>query len=178
MAVYTTLEKINIAKVSQYLAGNTISKSGLFGGGKDLKLQRKLYCIRKSIEDVYNLDTSEENLFRTSTYLLGLCAPYSLEAVRIVTGGSGGSVSPVVPDNPIYPFIINSSDFEADGVSYNDSNIVGDRLMIFINQWSQQWFGDSDSAFTYTATGIEITLPGFNANTASYTIVIQRDYTS
>lgn len=52
---YTIQQKINIARVSQYLCGNDVEKRGLFGGGQDLNLERKIYCVRKSIEFMYNL---------------------------------------------------------------------------------------------------------------------------
>jgi hypothetical protein len=55
--IYTTLEKINIAKISQYLALNAISKGGLNGGGQDVRLPRKIYLVRKNVEWLYDLDT-------------------------------------------------------------------------------------------------------------------------
>lgn len=48
-----TLDIINIAKISQYLCENSIDKRGLFGGGVDLLLPRKIYNIRKSVEWLY-----------------------------------------------------------------------------------------------------------------------------
>ncbi len=50
----TTLQKINIAKLSQAYAAADIAKSGLYGGGCDLSLPRKIYCIRKNVEWLYN----------------------------------------------------------------------------------------------------------------------------
>lgn len=52
---YTVDEIINIAKVSQYLCSNDIDKKGLYGGGTDLKLPRKIYSVRKNVEWLYNL---------------------------------------------------------------------------------------------------------------------------
>lgn len=51
--MYSILDIIKIAKVSQFLAENDIDKRGLFGGGVDLQLPRKLYNIRKSVEWMY-----------------------------------------------------------------------------------------------------------------------------
>ena len=46
----TTLQIINVAKISQYLAIRDITVKGLFGGGVDLSLPNKIYNLRKSIE--------------------------------------------------------------------------------------------------------------------------------
>lgn len=46
----TVEDIIKIAKISQYLSQNDIVDKGLYGGGTDLLLPRKLYNIRKSVE--------------------------------------------------------------------------------------------------------------------------------
>lgn len=51
--MYSVLDIINIAKISQYLCENDIDKRGLFGGGVDLLLPNKIYNIRKSVEWMY-----------------------------------------------------------------------------------------------------------------------------
>lgn len=50
----TVIEKIDIAKLSQAYAITDIIKYGLYGGGCDLLLPRKIYCIRKNVEWLYN----------------------------------------------------------------------------------------------------------------------------
>lgn len=67
---------IQIAKVSQYLAQNDIDNKGLYGGGIDLDLPKKLYNIRKSVEWMYNQDSTDPSLVGTSEYLLALCSKY------------------------------------------------------------------------------------------------------
>ena len=115
-----------------------------------------------------------------ANYLYWLCGKFALEAEVIYNGATGGGNVSLNPLVSVFPFAITSSSFEPDGVSYNNPDIVGSRIMIFINQWSQQWFLDTDGAFIYTSTGIKIILPGFNANTANppYTIIIQKDNTA
>lgn len=54
--MYSILEKIKIAKVSQELAENDIDKKGLYGAGIDLLLPTKLYNIRKSVEWMYGIN--------------------------------------------------------------------------------------------------------------------------
>lgn len=113
------LEKINIAKVSQFLASNDIAKAGLFGGGQDLQLPRKIYCIRKSVEWLYNIDNTDSTLEGTSNYLIALCAPYNLTAQYIINNGGSGSVSPVNPNTrPVEKdFYVTGSSFMVTGQS-------------------------------------------------------------
>lgn len=54
--MYSILDIIKIAKVSQELAENDIDKKGLYGGGIDLLLPRKIYNIRKSVEWMYGIN--------------------------------------------------------------------------------------------------------------------------
>jgi hypothetical protein len=54
--MYSILEKIKIAKVSQFLAENDIDKRGLYGGGVDILLPTKIYNIRKSVEWMYGIN--------------------------------------------------------------------------------------------------------------------------
>lgn len=54
--MYSILDKIKIAKVSQFLAENDIDKKGLYGGGVDLLLPTKIYNIRKSVEWMYGIN--------------------------------------------------------------------------------------------------------------------------
>jgi hypothetical protein len=43
-------DTIRIADVSQYLSENDIDESGLYGGGMDIHLPKKIYCVKKSLE--------------------------------------------------------------------------------------------------------------------------------
>ena len=106
MPALTVVDKISIAKISQFLAGNDIERSGYEGAGQDLRLPRKLYMIRKNIEWLYNLDSDDETLTVTSNYLYALCGKYTFKAQEILnTGGGGGIISPVVNTTvPIEPY--------------------------------------------------------------------------
>jgi len=87
----TVSNVLNIAKVSQYLAINAIRARGLFGGGIDRLLPRKLYCIRKSIEWLLNLDPNNSTLTKTANFLYALCGPFSGQA-QVIIGSSGGGI--------------------------------------------------------------------------------------
>lgn len=88
----TIQEKLDIASISEYLSFVDIKKKGLYGGGVDLGLTRKIYAIRKSIEYWYALDPTDDSLITTSNYLLALCGYYGAKAQQIVT--SAGTIAP------------------------------------------------------------------------------------
>lgn len=111
-------------------------------------------------------------LRQMANYLLWLINPYGLTAKQLISGGGGGTVIPP-PSVTIFPFIITSANFEVDGVSYNNPNIVGVSLSIFIDEYNQQWL-TAPGSFVYTATGIKVVAVGFDASLNSYTIMIQK----
>lgn len=110
-------------------------------------------------------------------YLFALCGIYGIQAQQIV-GGGGVVVTPVTPGGggvvSIYPFMITSSDFNADGISYDNPDIVGDNLTIFVNEYAQQWLVAGPTTFSYTPIGIVMNIDGWDANTQSWTILIQK----
>ena len=50
----TVLDKIKIAKISQYLSLNDVGKGSLFGQRLDPELPQKLYMERTAVEWEYN----------------------------------------------------------------------------------------------------------------------------
>ncbi len=56
MPLYTVEEIIVIAKNSQWICSNEIGKGGLYGGGIDLQLPRKIKAIRQNVEWMFDLD--------------------------------------------------------------------------------------------------------------------------
>lgn len=170
----TVARILEIAPMACVLSVQHTAKRQLFGGSLAVDNSLKIYNVYKILKKIYDNDPAYDGLQVRADYLYELLKKFALRSAGIVDGGSGGSVAPVTPtDTNVYPFIITSNDFEADGTSYNNADIVGDNLMIFINEWTQQWLLAPD-AFVYTATGIQIVLPGFDANTSDYTIVIQK----
>lgn len=123
-----------IAEISQYMASNAIDNGGLYGGGEDLSLPRKLYCIRKNVEWLYDLSPSDDTLFATSRYLYALCGKYKFKAASIM--GTGGSVVPIIPDDVdcAAGVPITAADFEAsDGKTVYRPDWDGKALLIFWN---------------------------------------------
>jgi len=172
----TIARTLELAPVACYLSSNYVSKRKLFGGTIDSTNPAKIYNVYKILKKIYDLDPTYDGLQVRCDYLYELMKRWALAAVPIVDGGGGGSVSPITPPagTDIYPFVITEADFEPDGISYNNADIVGDNLIIFANEYTQQWLVASPTTFSYTATGIVINIPGFDANTQTWTIVIQK----
>lgn len=73
----------------------------------------------------------------------------------------------------IYPFVITSADFEADGVTYLNADMDTSGIFLQANNTPNPFlFAPND--FIYVVGGIQITVPGFDANTFDYTIVVNK----
>lgn len=157
-----------------YLAANDVRKGALFNNSGRVNpiLPQQIYAIYFIIKKIYDLDPTYPGMTAACLYLWEIMGKYGIKSQGL--SGGGGSITPVTPIGNIFPFIITSSAFESDGVSYNNSDIVGVSLTIFINEVSQSWMTASATTFSYTVTGIQISIPGFDANSFSYTIMIQR----
>ena len=83
--MFTPLQTIRIAKLSQYLAQNDIEKNGLYGGGVDLLLPKKIFCVRKNVSWMYEINPDDSSLQATTNYLYALCGKYASVAQAILT---------------------------------------------------------------------------------------------
>lgn len=93
---------IDIMKISKYLASKAIA----LGQESDSLLPTKLYVEGKSIEWMYDNDSTDDNLQKNAWYGYGLCGLYGLEAQAIL-GTSGGIVSLTGSGANVSPFPIN-----------------------------------------------------------------------
>lgn len=172
----TVPEIIDIRPIAQYLATIDIPKKGLYGGGTDVNLPRKIYLIGKSVQRIFDNDPTDDTLELTANFLYTLLGIYGLKAM--VVEESAGTVSPVQPgpvSGILFPFYIHSSDFESDGVTYLNTKIVGVNISLFINEYVQQFFPGTH--FNYVPSGgFVITAPGFDATQFDYTIRVERYY--
>lgn len=175
----TVAEIIQIAEISQYLSLSSIRKAGLFSNVPNRQLPRLLYMVRKNVDWMNELDSSDDSLPATSNYLFALCSPHNLQAQNIIDGGAGGTV--VGPTSPAssnaFPMYITSDDF-TDATAYDNPSLIGQNVFIFVNEVNRNLF--AGEGFTYTATGIAIrsdagaTIPGFDAEAENYNIIIYK----
>lgn len=162
---------LELAPVSCYLAANFAAKKQLFGGSVDPTTTTKIYNVYKILKHVYDKDPSYDGLQQRCNYLYELCKKWALGAAAIVDGGGGGSVAPPTPGTATgYPIVVNGSDFEPDGITYVNPDIVGDNIMLFVAGFNQEWHF-APTFFTYNATGFIIVFPGFDANNYDYIII-------
>lgn len=106
-----------------------------------------------------------------ANYLVWLCGMYGQQAQAILNGGGGGSVTPINPGNTtVLPLYLKSNDF-TDETHYDNPNIVGVNVSLFVNELTQQWLFAPDD-FEYTSTGINVLYPGFSALTDDYNMIM------
>lgn len=160
MAALTILEKITIAKISEFLTAVAIQKGNR---SLDVKLPEKLYNIRKTIEYQYTQDPSDTSLVATSNYLYALCA-YSLQAQNIM--GNAGIIAGVIArsaPNPYQFFVTSSSTPLANGEStVTLTSYIGYNIILNRNYTPQGNVdpGSSMSWYSWTkATGILVVSP-------------------
>lgn len=138
----------------------------------------------------YNVDFARNGITQYTTQQLGGATYYSWnrvtglfqllpfsggealvdESFRIMPDTGGYNISPAPASQ--WPIVVNSANFEVDGVTLNDSRIVGNQVMLFVSGFNSEW-QFSGTFFDYTATGIIVTFAGFDA--ANYgNIIIQK----
>lgn len=185
----TVNDKIDIAKISQYLSNVDTAKSGLFGPRPDQTLPEKLYLERKAVEWEFNGEDltdggvtpvlASNSLFATSNYLYSLCGKYSLRAQAILNGSVGGGTVNIGGGgvaNIQSPIVITSADF-ADATNWNGANSAGVviepyyTLQVYADSLNQR-FLEVNTQWRRTAQGIEILLDEFDAEANEYTFYI------
>lgn len=122
MSQLTTIQQINVAKVSQYLCANEVSKGTLFGRRLAPSTPIVLYMERAAVSWMYNLAPSNDTLPLTGNYLYSLCK-FNARALNIINSGSGGSVVP--PSSGGYSYINLVDTITTQGSTYTNSYFVG-----------------------------------------------------
>jgi hypothetical protein len=174
-----TSTTLSAAKISQYLVGADILRGSLFGQKLNSDWDVDLYMERAALNWANSQSSTYDGIYEVTQYVYWLLYKTN-KAIYILNNNTGGAIAPVQsPDDcciDLYPIHITQADFEDDGVSYNNSDIVGDNIMIFVNQVSQTWWfaGGANPGFVYTSTGIRITIPGFDATQYEYDIIIEK----
>lgn len=154
MAQLTTLQQINIEKVSQYLNAEAIAKGSLFGAKKSPTSPVVLYMERKGIEYIYGLDPTESTLRLNGDYLYGLCKK-NKQASYILNQGSGGSISPAVPGSiQPYEFTVDSTTFIATGDSSKTfpTSWRGVNILFIRNHAPQSTINEGGTYFSWNSS--------------------------
>jgi hypothetical protein len=158
----TVEQKIEIAKVSQYLSTCDIERLGLFGGGIPRNLPRQLYCVRKNVEWLYELDDEDDTLTHTSNYLLSLCYKVA-EAQYILSISSGGSVAATTVGVFGINWMIITSGMFANATDYEDERLRNKTYRLY---WAERDdYLLSDEWETLEDGGFRILIDGFDSST-------------
>lgn len=162
MALLTIPQKIDIGKLSVAYAIVDILKSGYVGGGVDLDLPRKIYCVTKNCNWLYSLSPSDSSLTATASYLIQLCGKYYLQANAAISSG-GTPVTPGIVQIVPSPIMITGSLFSS-ALSWTGTNndsltiLPSYTLQVFWNGLNR--FLVKDYEWSRTLTGFDIIING------------------
>lgn len=167
----TTLRILQITPIAQYLASNAIDKNQLFGN-KNLSpnLPVWIYGIYKILKKIYDIDPAYTGIDQVAKYLYEFIQPFALQAGAIFDGNTGGIVPSPTPTQQ-FPIYITQANFTT-ATFYPNANIFGNNVIIFLNEINRYLIPGSE--FTVDATGITITLGGFDASINTYNLVIEK----
>lgn len=171
---YAITDIINGAKICQALAAIGEPKAqALKLGSFDIDLHIKLYVERMSLEYAYAQDPASDETYQIGQWVLALCGAYWLTALLV--SGSGGSISPIVPDggggSNSFPIYITNSDFDS-ATDYIDERLESENIIIFLNEINRYLIPNLE--FIVSGDTLTITLAGFDASVNSYNLVIER----
>lgn len=148
------------------ISWNTSSTTSAFSGGA-YAVTVIPHTITQFSGGVTGVELSTA-IIATSNYLWELMGRYGIRALAY-TGGGGGSVSPVTPDEVATPITIGSSDF-TDATHWNKATYAGKPLVVFSNGIAR--YLTFSTEWGYTSTGIVILIAGFDSAVMDYTLVI------
>lgn len=114
MAV-TTQEQIDIGRVCGVLAANKLQGGKTHGGALDTRIPSLLHMVTDTLEDLYTLSPSDEDIAPIQNYLNSICKDVPRAAYLLSIDAGGGSISPVVPAGNTVP---QPYDFEVSVISF------------------------------------------------------------
>jgi hypothetical protein len=157
-SLYTPQEIIDIAKLSQFYAGDDAGKSRMFSPVLNPKLDKILYLERKSLQWAYTLDSTLSSLQNVADYVYALCGKYGARAIAKLDAGGGGGII-VTPTTPTtiglafeYVRRITAADF-TNGTDYDASWIAGYEVEPFWNNVNRYL---TKLEIQYTPTGFTV----------------------
>jgi hypothetical protein len=170
----TVNEIIGYAKIAEYLSLNDKSRAGLYFDGNPDRLPELIYLVRKGVELRNQQDPTDDTLTSTANYLLTICGKYWLQS-RFVSGTAGLVVVPSITPTIKSPIRITSTNF-ADATNWEGNNsdniaiLASYTLQVFANYVAR--YLDEGVEWQRTSSGVEILIPGFDAQTNDYEFYI------
>lgn len=132
----TFADKIQIGKVSAYLANIDTIKAPLFGAKLDPRLPLMLQMETDAVDWMYKLNPTDTSLTLTVNYLYELCGGYTNKAASIVANGSSSTITPVAASGYIYTsiaFVVTATN-TGNGAPVNNTTIWINPLFIDAQQ--------------------------------------------
>lgn len=168
----TVSEILGYAPGASYLAANANGKRVLFNNSARLNpiLPQQIYALYFVIKKIYDEDPTYDGLVPATNYLWEIMGRYGIKAQGLQ--GGGGSIAPPAGTQG-YPIYITQADFTT-ATFYPNTNIFGTNVIIFLNEINRYLIPNTE--FTVDATGITITLGGFDASQFDYNLVIEKVY--
>lgn len=85
-SVPNTSTILQVAEICQYLYNRAIYSKNFYNNQQlDKRRPVLLYMVRKSVQWAFNLNPSDPSLSKTGEYLFGLCAPFTQQALTIIS---------------------------------------------------------------------------------------------
>ena len=168
----TNSEILTLAPGASYLAANAIAKGQLFPRNKlNPLIPQQIYALYFILNKIHTLDPTNSALTPCCNYLWEIMGKWGIAAQGL--SGSGGNV-PSPTSSQQYPIYITEADFTS-ATLYPNTNLLGTNIVVYINELNQYVF--NTVGFTVDATGLTMLVPGFDATTFTYNIVIEKVYT-
>lgn len=115
---------VNIAKLSQPYCLLDITKKGLFGGGVDLLLPRKIYTVRKDVNWLLDLEGLTDEVKATGT-------------VTITNVGANGNILTITVDDPLLG-VINLVEYTKTSFD-TDTTVFATDVVVTFNLYFAQY---------------------------------------
>lgn len=168
----TNTQILDLAQGASYLAANAIAKGQLFPRNKlNPLLPQQIYAVWFILNKIHTLDPTNTALTPCCNYLWELCGKYGIAAQGL--SGSGGNVPPPAGTQG-YPIYVTQANFTT-ATLYPNTNIFGTNIAIFLNEINR--YLDPSTEFSVSSAGVTILVPGFDATTNNYTLIIEKVYT-
>lgn len=182
-ALPTIPEAIERGYASISLAGNYNSKSSLFYGGKLNPVSPiTILMTTEGLAWGYNDgDTAQttESLRSTANYLIWLCGIFGAQAAILISGGGGGSITPINPGGvpSPYQFTVTGSSFISTGAR---EKILPDtwknRDILFLRNYTPQGIGNIDPSTFYSWDSLNALLTLYGDSTGTNGAAVDDEY--